>query len=132
MARTTKRKRWSYSTGERGRNRVRAFEHASGVLMLEFYDGGRRTRLSLGHRDRQSAKKEADEAAARLARAEDLKPQEPKELTLGELFDMYLGEVTPGKAATTQEHDGRAIEMLSRFFGKERLVSTLSVTDWAP
>ena len=65
---------WSYSTGERGRNRVRAFEHSSGVLMLEFYErqrgtNARRVRLSLGHRDRTKAKQQADEAAAKLGKA---------------------------------------------------------------
>ena len=67
MART-KKKGWSYSTGERGRNRVRAFEHASGVLMLEFNDGGRRRRISLSHRDRGLGKQAADQAAAKLAK----------------------------------------------------------------
>lgn len=39
MTHTTKR--WSYSTGERGRNRVRAFEHPkTGTLFLEFAEGG--------------------------------------------------------------------------------------------
>ena len=73
MART---KRWSYSTGERGRNKVRAFEHGSGVLMWEFSDGGKRTRISLGHRDPERAKQEADEASAKLGKAEDLKTKE--------------------------------------------------------
>ncbi len=70
MARTKKKKRWSYSTGERGRNRVRAFQHASGILMLEFSDLGSRTRISLGHRDRERAKRKADEAATKLGKAE--------------------------------------------------------------
>ena len=69
MART-KKKGWSYSTGERGRNRVRVFEHDSGTLMLEFRDEGRRTRISLGHRDRDRAKRAADEAAAKLTTTE--------------------------------------------------------------
>ena len=130
MARTMKKQRWSYSTGERGRNRVRAFEHASGVLMLEFRDEGRRTRISLGDRDRERAKREADHAAAKLAKAEDLKPEEKKALTLGQLFDMYSGEVTPGKAPGTQKHDARAVGMFRRFFGNERVISTLSIRDW--
>ena len=92
---------WSYPAGEKGRNRVRAFEHASGVLMLEFYERcpGRsqpkRVRLSLGHRDQDKAKQQADEAAAKLGRMEALKPVE---LTLRTLFDIYGEEVTPDKA----------------------------------
>ena len=69
--------RWSYSTGERGRNRVRAFEHSSGVLMLEFYEPRRgkasRVRLSLGHRDQAKAKQQADDAAAKLGKPGALK-----------------------------------------------------------
>ena len=89
MARTTK-KRWSYLSGEKGRNRVRAYERGSGALMLEFRDRGRRTRITLDHRDRDRAKRQADEAAAGLAKAEVPVSERPKERTLGELFDMYL------------------------------------------
>lgn len=125
MARRTKR--WSYSTGERGRNRVRAFEHASGVLMLEFSDRGKRTRISLGHRDRERAKRAADEAAAKLGTAEDLKPDE---ITLGQLFDIYGREVTPRKAASTQKHDRRAMRMFRRYFRPDRTVASLGLRDW--
>ena len=124
MART---KRWSCSTGERGRNRVRAFEHTSGLLMLEFSNRGKRTRISLGHRDRKRAKKEADEASAKLGRAEDLKPEE---LTLQPLFDTYGDEVTPTKSERSQRHDRAASEMFTRYFGPTRVVSTLSLRDW--
>lgn len=67
----TNTKRWSHSTGERGRNRVRVFEHSSGILMLETRIGGKRERSSLGHRDKDRAKREADLAAAKLAMAKD-------------------------------------------------------------
>ena len=61
----------------------RRSEHASGVLMIESNDGGKRTRASLGLRDRRRAKREADDAAAKLAIAETL-PEEPRqEVTLG-------------------------------------------------
>ena len=125
MART--KKKWSYSTGERGRNRVRAFEHASGMLMLEFNDLGTRRRISLKHRNRDQAKQQAEAAAAKLGRAEDLKP---KDLTLGQLFEMYLGEVTPTKAGTTQKHDRRALKLFTETFGKTRTVSTLTIREW--
>ena len=129
MARRTK-SRWSYSTGERGRNRVRAFEHSSGLLMLEFTDGGNRTRISLGHRDHERAKREADEAAAKLAGAQDLKPDEPREMTLGELFEMYLGEVTPRNGERHQKYDRTASDMFVAYFGSERVASTLTLRDW--
>lgn len=53
-------KAWSYGTGERNRNRVRAFEKSpGGVILVEYYEGGpvrERRRVSLGHRDRTRAK----------------------------------------------------------------------------
>lgn len=131
MART-KKKRWSYSTGERGKNRVRAFEHASGLLMLEFNDHGQRTRISLGHKDRNKAKEQAKAAAANLAQAEVPEPVENhKELTLGHLFDIYGEEVTPTKGDYAQGHDRRASEMFLRFFGKNCVVKNLSLRDWS-
>jgi integrase len=127
MASRTKNTRWSYSAGEKGRNRVRAFEHATGVLMLEFRADGKRKRLSLKHRDRERAKRAADEAAAKLGEAETLKPAE---LTVDMLFDMYLREVTPGKSERTRKHDSAAAEMFMRFFSRGRAVRTLSLRDW--
>jgi integrase len=133
MART-KKKRWSYSAGERGRNRVRAYEHSSGILMLEYRDeAGRRNRVSLGHRDRAQAKRAADAAAAKLTVAEQLVPDErdvPHELTLKELFDIYGEEVTPTKSGRSQKHDKRASKMFLKYFGPGRVVSTLSLRDW--
>ena len=113
--------------------RVRAFEHASGVLMLEFYEHrpGRsqpkRVRLSLGHRDQEKAKQQADEAVAKLGRMEALKPEE---LTLQELFDIYGREVTPTKGKSKRDHDERARKTFLQFFGPNRIVSTLSKRDW--
>ncbi len=124
---------WSYLAGEKGRNRVRAFEHASGVLMLEFYEHRpgqsrpKRVRLSLGHRDQEKAKRQADEAAAKLGRMEALKPDE---LTLQELFDIYGREVTPDKAPTTQDHDRAAARLFIRCFGPNRRAKDLSRRDW--
>ncbi|HKV51094.1 MAG TPA: tyrosine-type recombinase/integrase [Gemmatimonadaceae bacterium] len=124
---------WSYKTGEKGRNRVRAFEHPSSrFLFLEFYDpkaGGnssRRKRVALGHRDRALAKQQADEVASRIGRPNALPPAE---LTLGELFDNYLREVTPRKGAGKQEHDKRAAALFLVCFGRKRKVRTLSARD---
>lgn len=45
---TSASKSWSYSTGERGRNRVRAFEdQKSGIIFLEFYDRRQERGISL-------------------------------------------------------------------------------------
>ena len=128
----TAKSRWSYSTGEKGRNRVRAFQHSSGVLMLEFYErqrGGdaKRVRLSLGHRDQAKAKQQADDAAAKLGRVNTLKPDE---LTLRELFDIYGDDVTPTKHERTQRHDGMASRLFLQAFGESRDPRTLDRRDW--
>ncbi len=98
--------RWSYKTGEKGRNRVRAYENeARAVIFAEFYENApgtaepRRMRISLGHRDRDAAKQYADDLAARFRRGE---PAHRPKLTLATLFDMYEREVTPFKSAGVQ------------------------------
>ena len=66
-----RKKGWSYSTGERGRNRVRVYERPkSGQIFLELSDRGKRKRIAPGHRDREAAKAKAEEVAAELRRAE--------------------------------------------------------------
>ena len=99
--------------------------------MIQFRDQGQRTRISLGHKDRQKAKEQAKAASAKLAQAEVPRPVEkPEELTLGQLFDIYGEEVTPTKGAHSQKHDRRASEMFLRFFGKNCVVRNLSLRDW--
>src|SRR5688500_6170828 len=99
MARATKC--WSYSAGERGRNRVRAYEDGvDGPILFEFYENVpgtgkvRRVRISAGPIDRTAAKSKADEMAAKMGKAE--RPLH-REATLATLFDIYLREVTPAK-----------------------------------
>ena len=124
---TSTKSHWSYSTGEKGRNKVRAFEHASGVLMLEFYESGKRKRLSLGHRDLEKAKQQADEAAAKLGKRQGLAP---KELTLRTLFDIYGREVTPGKSDDgVQTMDHQTAMLFLNLFGEKRIPSSLSQRD---
>jgi len=57
---------WSYSTGERGRNRVRVAQDAgrSNRLFVEFRDNGRKVRQYLAYRDRGRAKEQAEQMAA--------------------------------------------------------------------
>lgn len=131
---TTKRpKRWSYSVGERGRNRVRVFEHqTTGRIFLEFYEPsgpGQRPkpkRVALGHRDRERAKAKAEEVAAKLRQGA---PVVSEKVTLGTLFKNYLDEVTPTKAASTRQHDRTAAEMFLRAFGRNREARTLGRQD---
>jgi integrase len=125
---TNAKKKWSYSTGERGRNRVRAFEHPdTGRIFLEFTDTGKRKRIALGHRDRKQATAKAEEVAAALRKA--LAPIAPAP-TLRTLFDNYIREVTPRKGQSKQRHDRRAAEMFLEFFGANRKAATLNRRDW--
>lgn len=130
-----KKKAWSYSSGERGRNRVRAYEDAkSGALLVEFHEripGSnqlKRRRKALGHRDRDRAKREADALAAGFA---DLTITLSPEPTLGELFDIYLEEVTPTKGDSKQGHDRRAALLFEQAFGRSFKPNALSGREWA-
>ncbi len=121
-------KRWSYSTGERGRNRVRAFAHpTTGTLFLEFAEGGQRKRIALGHRDCETAKAKAEELAAALRRGS--MPQLAT-LALATLFDNYLREVTPQKGRSKQSHDQRAAKLFLEYLGPTRKVLSLTRRDW--
>lgn len=125
---TARTRRWSYSTGERGRNRVRAYEHPqTGLIFLEFSDEGRRRRVALGHRIRDAAKTKADELALALRKNASPLDADP---SLQSLFDNYLREVTPQKGAGTQKHDRHAAEMFKSLFGADRRASTLNRRDW--
>ncbi|MGH7647254.1 MAG: tyrosine-type recombinase/integrase [Gemmatimonadaceae bacterium] len=123
-------KRWSYSAGERGINRVRAFERATtGRIFLEFYEAIQRgvkpkvRRVGMGRCDRERAKHAAEELAARLRRAEVPQCEHP---TLVMLFDNYLREVTPGKTLGKQSHDRRCAGMFVRAFGADTEARLLS------
>ncbi len=131
MARSTG---WSYTAGEKGRNRVRAYADAkTGIILLEFYtrklgsSEPKRERKSLGHRDRTRAKQAADELAAAFGKDG---PSPVEGMTLRELFDIYLREVTPEKGLNKRKHDLRCAEMFLRFFGANQKPKTLNRRDW--
>ena len=133
MARTRRRRR-GYSAGEWGRNRVRIFpDPRTGVIQIEWREHGRRTTRSLGHRDWDRAKIQADEVAAAgpiRPRRRRKAPAAPKPLTLKTLFDIYGEEVTSTKAETTRNRDAGCMRMLLGFFGWHRDPATLSRRDW--
>lgn len=121
-------KRWSYSTGERGKNRVRVFEHPVTLLLfLEHYADGRRLRIALGHKDRERAKAKAEEVAVGLRRDE---PLSPSPVTLRTLFDIYEREVTVEKAESSQSHDRRAIGFFLELWGTSKTAESLNRRDW--
>jgi len=134
MTRMKNVERWSYVTGERGRNRVRAFAHPeTGRIFLEVREPvapgvrARTKRVALKHADREQAKIAADTLAAELRRG---RPATRPALTLHTLFDIYLREVTPMKAEGTQYHDRATAKLFLRAFGKDREPSTLGLRDW--
>ena len=132
MART-KRRRRSYSAGEWGRNRVRVFpDRKTGLIQIEWREEGRRRSRSLGHRDWDRAKRQADEVAAGRAGAHipEVVEAGPTPLTLETLFDIYGEEVTPTKVEVSRKYDRVATKMFLGFFGRDRKPATLSQRDW--
>lgn len=126
---------WSYSTGERGVNRVRAIAHpTTGRCSLEYYEPSRRgdrprpRRVALGHTDREQAKAAADTLAAEL-RTAGAGRSTTGPVTLGTLFDIYLREVTPTKGTQKQGHDRECVRMFLEAFG-DRPAATLSRREW--
>ncbi|MDE0249062.1 MAG: site-specific integrase [Gammaproteobacteria bacterium] len=132
MART-KRRRRNYSAGEWGRNRVRVFaDPKTGLMQIEWREDGCRRSRSLGHRDWDRAKRQADKVAAGRAGAHvpDVTEAEPAPLTLNTLFDIYGDEVTPTKGERSRRYDEAAMKMFLGFFGQDRKAATLSQRDW--
>jgi len=131
-------KHWSYNTGERGRNWVRAYEDGrDGKLYLEYRENGDRKRVRLKHvHDTDSAKRKADKLASKL-NEHDSSPHRLS-ITLADLMRLYEKEVTPSKGNSKQAHDRRAQRMWMAFFEGQpeagrrtsRHPSTLDRTDW--
>ena len=124
----TKKRFFSYTAGEKGRNRVRVYQKSSGLLMLEYYEQAMRRRVSLGHHDEGRAKREADQVAVQLRGNQ--RPTVERDITIQQLFDIYEREMTPGKSPSKQAHDRRCGAMFRRYFGSKCHVATLSILDW--
>ena len=126
-------KRWSYSAGECGRNRVRAYEDRTGLLLVEYYERQPgiarplRTRVSLQHRDPARAKQQVDDMVAAFGRG--TRPAGGP-VPLATLFDIYGREVTPTKSSGKRQHDRACAEMFLRFFGAARDARSLNRRDW--
>lgn len=127
---TARAARWSWITGEKGRNRVRVFTQPdSGLLYLEWYESvpGRRPRSrsrGLGHRNREEAKGEAEAWAAQL------RQQAPTSvaptngpLLLGTLFDSF--EQAMQDVGRLRKIHTRVGQRFRTWFGPLRAVHTL-------
>jgi integrase len=147
-----RKKRWSYNAGERGRNWVRAFEHArDGAYYLEWLEEHEATDPETGEvatvqRRRRKKLREEDQTPRRaIAKAEELaerfadllaNPEEP--VTLAGLMKHYVQEVTPRKGQGKQGHDRRAHRVFRAYFDgrpeagrrSDRHPSTLDRIDW--
>lgn len=123
---------WSFTTGEKGKNRVRVYDRGSrgiflDVVICDLITGeATRKRISLGRIDREIAKRHAEELATTLRSSRRLEGA----LTLGLLFDSYKSNVTPTKGESGRKHDHRVLEMMRRYFGEQRPVAHLDRRDW--
>ncbi|HUG02097.1 MAG TPA: hypothetical protein VML95_09535 [Longimicrobiales bacterium] len=129
-----RRKCWSYSAGERGRNRARVYEkEPGGQVYLEWYEDGHRRRALLAVTDHEEAKRRADAAAARFA----LSAEAERRGSVATLMAAYAKEVTRRKGASMRDGEGRAERVWLAFFGTqptgrgpERHPRTLDRIDW--
>lgn len=126
MTKRRRSARWSYPAGEKGRNRVRVFELESGMLHMEFMEGGRRKSVALRTRDKAVAKQDAERVAAEFGATSTARRNGAT--TLGQLFDNYLREETPYKGYGQQEHHRRSaqlwLEVLPRDLRADSLVES--------
>ncbi len=125
---------WSYSAGERGRNRVRVFTNRCGVCYVEWYEPNEHgrpvpRRMSLGHRDRQRARREADRMATMIGEGNSVPVYD--RLTLRQLFDNYQhDELVQRKSPQERTHDRRAIHLLLTVIGPQTPVMKLGRREW--
>lgn len=133
MASPRRSRRWSWTTGEKGKNRVRAFDRGSRGIFLEMFvrdpttGSAARKRIALGRVDRGFARRKAEELATSLR---NTGRKEAPALTIGALFDNYEAHVTPTKGVSAKKHDKRALELFRRYFGAQRPVESLDRRDW--
>ncbi len=133
MASLRRARSWSWTTGEKGKNRVRVFDRGSRGIFLDTFvrdpltGTTTRKRFSLGRVDRDTAKRKAEELAAALRVSG--RSQAPA-LTVAALFDSYEEHVTPSKGASARKHDQRALLLLRRHLGGHRTIETLDRRDW--
>lgn len=125
---------WSYKTGERGRNRVRAYVRPNRGFFLEFYvrdpDTGerKRRRRSLDIGDSAEAKAEADRLAAKLADQPLVDPDE--EIALRTLFDNFIERRGSRLSEDRRSYYEQMRELFCRYFGPWKRALNLNRADW--
>jgi len=119
-------KDWPYTAGEYGWT-VRAYDRNC-ICHLSTSDGhGGYLRRSLRHRDRDRARRQADEEAAKLRQGLSGLAGPP---TLSRVLELYVEEVTPTKVPSVQSEDRRQAEMFQRLWGKNFNLRTVSRRVW--
>lgn len=109
---TRKRKYWS-RTIEADGVRVRVYKRSrTGNIYLETRAGGRKRRESLGHTDKEIAKKEAKAAAARIA--ELRRAGTVGRLTLGQLRRLYLRYKGPQLSEDRKAYVERTLDLFAK------------------
>lgn len=124
------KRRWRFTAGCRPHT-VTAYERESGVLYARCRDpntaSGRRV-VSLGHRDRERAKRYAVEQAAALQRgAAEITAGRAR---LGRILALYLGHRTPRKTLEGQAADRRRAELWARVLGGGCDPESITQRDW--
>ena len=128
------RKRWSFSAGGRG-STVAVYERQpGGPLYARAWDrhagggkGGWR-RVSLGHSDRELARRYALGEAARLR--DGTAEMAAGRVTLARVFALYQEHRTPRKARGEQKADKRRAELFVRFLGAEKDPLKITLNEW--
>jgi integrase len=119
------KRRWKYSAGEWGCNRVAVEERTpGGILYARTFDpklragkGGYRS-VSLKHRDQEQAKIFALQTAAKLKQGgEDIRVGR---LSVGRLFALYAVHRIPRKTPREQTQDRRRCVLWARLLGPEK------------
>lgn len=124
---------WKHSVGEKP-NTVTVFERRpGGTLYARVWDptmgkrGGWRKK-SLGHKDKDRAKRYAAEQHAKLVEGDEEARQ--GQVTAARVFMLYERHRTPRKSASEQQADGRRIELWTRWLGGKTDPHTISLREW--
>ncbi len=130
-----RRKRWSYSAGERPHTVVVEEREVGGTLRIRAWDPTRRggkggwIRRSLGHSDKEKARIYAHEQHAKLKKGQD--DLQGGLVTLAMVLGMYLQFKTPRKKSSAEhKSDARRAELWSRVLGSDRDAHKISLAEW--
>jgi integrase len=124
-----KAKLWRKIVGEWG-SRVTCFERqVGGNLYLGVPLPGKGLRMvTLGHRDKEAALKEAVELSAQRTQGTDKPSSGP--LTVAAMFGLYLKSVDGHQGRVHSLDTKRSAELWTRFLGAEFVVQKFNLSDW--